>query len=167
MWREIETCMKEHPERLLVAKLLITNGFCVREGKIYCNDVEISAPKIAKVLDVDRRTVRKTIKMIEEDPNLRLIFEKIRPAGHSLRDIAPHLNLGVIEIIPIDARMPGILAKSALLIAERGISIRQAIVDDPELSPEPKLTLITEQKVPGDLIPEFLKIKGIAKVSIY
>jgi len=52
-------------------------------------------------------------------------------------------------------------------MAERNISIRQAIVDDPELSPEPKLTLIAEKKIPGDLIPEFLKIKGVDKVSIY
>jgi len=47
------------------------------------------------------------------------------------------------------------------------LSIRQAIVDDPELSPEPKLTLIVERKIPGELIPELLKIPGVAKVSIY
>lgn len=51
--------------------------------------------------------------------------------------------------------MPGILAKSALILAENSISIRQAIVDDPELSPEPKLTLIAERKIPGELISEF------------
>jgi predicted regulator of amino acid metabolism with ACT domain len=53
------------------------------------------------------------------------------------------------------------------LIADRDISIRQAIVDDPELSPKPTLTLITDSKIPGELIPEFLKIKGVAKVSVY
>ena len=77
------------------------------------------------------------------------------------------MNLGVVEITPVDAKIPGILARSATLIAEKNISIRQAIVDDPELSPEPKLTLVTETKIPGELVPEFLKIRGVAKVSIY
>ncbi|MEM3581647.1 MAG: amino acid-binding protein, partial [Candidatus Bathyarchaeia archaeon] len=88
-------------------------------------------------------------------------------AGHSLKEIAKHLELGVVEITPVDARIPGILANSAMILAKNGLSIRQAIVDDPELSPEPKLTLIVEKKVPGELIPEFLKVKGVAKVSIY
>ncbi|HDN01874.1 MAG TPA: hypothetical protein ENF42_02750 [Candidatus Bathyarchaeota archaeon] len=116
---------------------------------------------------MDRRTVLKTIKMIEEDPELKTIFAGIRPAGSSLREIAKHLRLGVVEITPEDAHCPGILASSASILAERNISIRQAIVDDPELSPEPKLTLIAEKKIPGDIVPEFLKIKGVSKVSVY
>jgi predicted regulator of amino acid metabolism with ACT domain len=98
---------------------------------------------------------------------LRQIFEEIRSAGHSLREIAKHLNLGVVEITPVDARTHGILANSAMILAKNGLSIRQAIVDDPELSPEPKLTLIVEKKIPGELIPKFLKINGVAKVSVY
>jgi hypothetical protein len=43
-----------------------------------------------------------------------------------------------------------------MILTKNGLSIRQAIVDDPELSPEPKLTLIVEKKIPGELIPEFL-----------
>jgi predicted regulator of amino acid metabolism with ACT domain len=38
---------------------------------------------------------------------------------------------------------------------------------DPELSPEPKLTLIFEKKIPGELISELLNVKGVAKVSVY
>ncbi len=77
------------------------------------------------------------------------------------------MDFGVVEITPVDAKTPGILAKASSLIADKNISIRQAIVDDPELSPEPKLLLITEKKMPAELIPEFLKIKGVSKVSIY
>jgi len=40
-------------------------------------------------------------------------------------------------------------------------------VDDPELSPEPKLSLIVEKKIPGELIPKFLKINGVVKISVY
>jgi predicted regulator of amino acid metabolism with ACT domain len=95
------------------------------------------------------------------------MFEGMRSAGLSLKEIAKHLSLGVVEITPVDARMPGILANCAMIITKKGLSIRQAIVDDPELSPEPKLTLIVEKKIPGELIPEFLRTKGVAKVSVY
>jgi predicted regulator of amino acid metabolism with ACT domain len=37
----------------------------------------------------------------------------------------------------------------------------------PELSPEPKLTLIVEKKIPGELISQLLKVDGVAKVSVY
>jgi predicted regulator of amino acid metabolism with ACT domain len=54
-----------------------------------------------------------------------------------------------------------------MVLNRAGLSIRQAIVDDPELSPDPKLTFIVEKKIPGELIPAFLKISGVAKVSVY
>jgi len=159
--------LRGHPERLSVARVLIENGLNIKDGKIYCNNIEIPPIRIGRAARVDRRTVAETVRMIEENPELRVIFRNIRSAGHSLREIARYLDLGVVEITPVNAKTPGILAKSASLIAERNISIRQAIVDDPELSPEPKLTLIAENKIPGELIPEFLKIKGVAKVSVY
>lgn len=167
MWRKVAECLKGHPKRLSVARVLVKNGLSISDGKIYCNEILIPAIRIARVAGVDRRTVTQTVRMIEDDPELKKIFRSIRSAGLSLREIARHLNFGVVEITPTDARIPGILASSASLIADRNISIRQAIVDDPEMSPEPKLTLIAEEKIPGDLIPEFLKIRGVSKVSVY
>jgi hypothetical protein len=159
--------LQDYSERLNVARVLIENGLSIRNGKIFCNEIEIPSIRIGRVAKVDRRTVAETLKMIEETPELKIIFKSLRSAGHSLKEVARHLELGVVEITPVDARTPGILAKSATILAEKGISIRQAIVDDPELSPEPKLTLIAERKIPGELIPEFLKVNGVAKVSVY
>lgn len=167
MWNAIKKHFENHPERLKVARILVENGLSVKNGEIYLNDIEIPPTRIARVAGVDRRTVNETINTITANRELQLIFEGLRSAGHSLKEIAKHLELGVVEITPVDARIPGILANSAMILAKNGISIRQAIVDDPELSPEPKLTLIVEKKVPGELIPEFLKVKGVAKVSIY
>ncbi len=161
-------CLKGHPERLAVAKVLVENGFNVRNSKIYCNDIiEIPPVRIGRVAGVDRRTVNETVKSIEENHELKTLFINIRSAGYSLKEVARHLNMGVLEITPINAKIPGILAKSASLLADSNISIRQAIVDDPELSPEPKLTLIAEKKIPGALINDVLKIKGVKKVSVY
>jgi predicted regulator of amino acid metabolism with ACT domain len=167
MWSKVVENLKGFPERITVARVLIENGLRVEGGKIYCNDIEIPPIRISRVAGVDRRTVTQTVKAIERNPELQTIFKNLRSAGHSLKEIAKYLELGVVEITPTNAKTPGILAKAASLISEKNISIRQAIVDDPELSPEPKLTLIVEKKIPGELIPEFLKIEGVAKVSVY
>jgi predicted regulator of amino acid metabolism with ACT domain len=167
MWSTIKKYLENHPERLKVARVLVENGLSVKNTKIFLNEIEIPPTRVARVAGVDRRTVNETLKVINANRELRKIFEGLRNAGHSLKEIAKHLDLGVLEITPVDARIPGILANSALILAENGLSIRQAIVDDPELSPEPKLTLIVEKKIPGELIPKFLKVNGVAKVSIY
>lgn len=167
MWNTIKKHLENYPERLKVARILVENGLSIKNSKIYLNEIEIPVIRIARVAGVDKRTVNETIKTIKANRELRQIFEGLRSAGHSLKEIAKHLELGVVEITPVDARIPGILAHSAMILAKNGLSIRQAIVDDPELSPEPKLTLIAEKKIPGELIPEFLKVKGVAKVSVY
>jgi len=167
MWNNIKTQLEQYPERLKVARVLIENGLSVQDNKIYLNQIEIPPVRIARAAGVDRRTVNETLNTIKTNPELKLIFEEIRPAGHSLKEIAKHINLGVLEITPVNAKSPGILSNAAMILNRAGLSIRQAIVDDPELSPEPKLTLIVEKKIPGELIPEILRIPGIAKVSVY
>ena len=167
MWNKIRIQLEAYPERLKVARVLIENGLSAKDDKIYLNQIEIPPVRIARVAGVDRRTVNETLCTIHGNPELRMIFEEIRPAGHSLKEIAKHLNLGVVEISVVNAKSPGILSSAAVILNSAGLSIRQAIVDDPELSPEPKLTFIVERKIPGELIPELLKIPGVAKVSVY
>jgi predicted regulator of amino acid metabolism with ACT domain len=167
MWSNIRKYLEGYPERLKVARVLVENGFSVRNGGIYLNEIEVPPIRVARVAEVDRRTVNETLAAINANRELRLIFEGLRSAGHSLKEVAKHLGLGVVEITPVDAKIPGILANCAMILAKNGLSIRQAIVDDPELSPEPKLILIVEKKIPGELIQEFLTVNGVAKVAVY
>ena len=167
MWNTIKKHFEGRPERLKVARVLVENGLSAKNREILLNQIEIPPVRLARVAGVDRRTVNETLNEIESNPELRMIFEEIRPAGHSLKEIAKHLNLGVVEITPIDAKMLGILANSAMVLTKGGLGIRQAIVDDPELSPEPKLTLIVDKKIPGELIPQLLNVKGVAKIAVY
>ncbi len=167
MWNSLKKHFEGYPERLKVVRVLVENGLSARDERVCLNQIEIPPVRIARVAGVDRRTVNETLKAIKAIRELRLIFEEMRSAGHSLKEIAKPLNLGVVEITPVDAKTAGILAKSATVLAKSGLSIRQAIVDDPELSPEPKLTLIVEKKIPGELIPELLNITGVAKVAVY
>ena len=123
--------------------------------------------RIAKSAGVDRRTVDETIRMVEANPELRSLFSNLRSAGLSLKGVAKQLGLGVVEIIVEDPHKPGIIAGASLLFSQRGISIRQALVDDPELTPEPKLILIGDKAIPGEIIPKLLKINGVTRVSVY
>ena len=48
-----------------------------------------------------------------------------------------------------------------------GISIRQTVADDPDLVPEPKAFVVTENPIPSYLLPRIKAIKGIKGVVIY
>jgi len=167
MWNSISERLKHHPERLAVARALVENGLSVKSGKIFCNEIEIPIIRVARAAKVDRRTVIETLRTITHDSQLTRLFKQIRSAGLSLKEMAKDLGFGVVEITPDDPRTVGILAGTSSIIAGAGISIRQALVDDPELNPEPRLTLVTERKIPGDLIPKILEVKGVEKVSVY
>ncbi len=158
--------MKSHPERLKVARVCLENGLAIKAGRIYLNQTEIPTARVARAAGVDRRTVSETMRMVNKQPDLRTIFENLQSAGLSLRGVARQLGLGVVEITAGDPKAVGILAGASKLLADAGISIRQALVDDPELVPEPRLTLIAERSVPGGLIPEMLKITGVSKVAV-
>jgi predicted regulator of amino acid metabolism with ACT domain len=168
MWDRIQQLLgPHHPERLKVARLCIENGLAIRDDGIYLNQIEIPTARIARATGVDRRTVVETVRMIQSDKGLRAIFGQLQSAGLSLKGVAKQLGLGVVEISAKDPKDIGILAGASKLLADAGISIRQALVDDPELSPDPKLTLIGDTSVPGNIIPEMLKIKGVARISVY
>lgn len=167
MWEAIRRSLGDYPERLKVARTLLENGLCIKSQRVLLGTIEIPNAKIARAIGVDRRTVSETLRMVSQDPKLLAIFSNLEPAGPSLKGIAKNLGLGVVEITAEDPNKVGILASATRLLAEAGISIRQALVDDPELDPDPKLVLIGEKAVPGELIPEILKIKGVARVSVY
>lgn len=159
--------MSAHPERLKVVRTVLENGLAIRKSRVYLNDIEIPTVKIARAAGVDRRTVSETIRMVEVNPELSGLFSKLQSAGLSLQGVAKQLGLGLVEIVAEDPHRSGIIASATRLLSEAGISIRQALVDDPELAPEPKLVLIGDRPVPGELIPKLLKIEGVAKVSVY
>jgi len=112
-------------------------------------------------------TIRETIRAMGTDREIKLLFSKLESAGPSLLAIAKEMGLGVIETTADDPNKVGILASASKVLAEHRISIRWALVDGPELNPNPKLTLIANRVIPGKTIRLKLKIPGIAKVSVY
>ncbi len=167
MWRQISDRLKEYPGRQKVARTLVELGLSIREGpRIYCGGIELSDVKIARHLGVDRRTVRDTAQLISSDPMLKPVFERLRPTGPFLADVARFLGYSVIEIYA-DPHTVGIVAQAATLIAQENIAIRQAVADDPDLTPEPKLTLVVEKEPTGAILQKMLRIPGVVKISTY
>lgn len=167
MWDRIKHNFEKFPARMAVARKIVELGLRVGEnGKIFCGDVEISDVALAKSAGVDRRTIKTTVEVILQDNELRAIFTNLYPSGALLKNVAKSLGFGVVEI-EAHAGDAGILASATQLISRQKISIRQAHAGDPELEEHPRLTIITEKPVQGELINDFLKIPGVKKVSIY
>ncbi|MHC1610738.1 MAG: amino acid-binding protein [Candidatus Methanospirareceae archaeon] len=167
MWKEVMEKFEGSPSQKKVIELLLERGFQVTpEGKVASGRIEIAHTQIAKETGVDRRVVDMTVKRILGDPALKKVFENMRSIAF-LADVAPLLGLSVIIIHPIDAKAKGILGEVATVMARCGLSIRQAVSDDPYLVDNPKLTIITDKKIPGGLIEEIGRLRGVKGVEIH
>lgn len=166
MWKMLEQCFRDSPAKLKVLRAFVELGLRVEEnGKVYLGDIEVPDTKIARAVGVDRRVVRETVKTVLNDQSLKKIFKGLKPAGAMLRDIAPLLGYGIVEIRAKPDAV-GIIAEASMLIAKEGISIRQIIAEDPELYPDPKLIIITDKPLPGEIISKFLRIPTVKQVTI-
>lgn len=167
MWSRIETHFKDLPAQLRVARLLFERGFQVKEdGKVASGQIEVPHTQIAKEVGVERRAVDSTVRTILSKIELQRIYANLRQVC-SLKEVAREFNLGVIVFIPKDARRTGIIADVARTVAEKGLSIRQVLTEDPSTSAQPRLTLIIEEEIPPELISEIRKLPGTRSVTVY
>ena len=127
--------------------------------------IEIPNTQIAAEIDVDRRVVDSTTDAILADDELRRIFQNISSIP-SLMDLAPVLDLTVLTIDVTDADEPGIVARVTTLLAENGISIRQTVSEDPEFTDEPRLYLVTDEDVPGDVLNDLTNFEFVRKIEL-
>ncbi|OGS50511.1 MAG: hypothetical protein A3K65_07085 [Euryarchaeota archaeon RBG_16_68_12] len=166
MWAKLRSFFGKFPAQEKVAQLMVIHGLRVREGRVYAGEIEVSDTAMARAARVDRRVVTATTRTIMRNPELLRFFERLTPVCH-LREVAPLMGWGAIEIIPTSASRPGILAGVAGVIAEAGISIRQVIVDDPELLDDPHAFIVTEQPIPERLLPKIKSVEGVKSVVLH
>jgi predicted regulator of amino acid metabolism with ACT domain len=167
MWQEILDKFRRYPAQEKVIRLILQRGLQVSErGRVVSGEIEIPHAQIAKELNVDRRVVDTTAQAIREDEDLWKIFRNVRSMTF-LGEVAPVLGLGVIEITPVNAAKTGLLGDVASAVARYGISIRQAVSDDPYFVENPRLTIITEGKIPGELVRILMDIDGVRRVTVY
>jgi predicted regulator of amino acid metabolism with ACT domain len=154
------------PGQQRVVRLLLERGFSVNEaGRVVSGGIEIPDTGIAAEAEVDRRVVTATTDAIRDDPELRRIFANIS-AVPSLMDLAPVLDLSVLTVAVGAADEPGIVADVTRLIADRGISIRQLITEDPEFTDDPRLYVVTDADLPGDLLTEIGDLSYVRSVRL-
>jgi len=166
MWSEIIDKFRGMPSQEKVIRLLLERGFQVNgEGHVVSGRIEIPHTQIAKEAGVDRRVVDATTEMILNDRTLRRVFQNIRSIA-SLKDVAPALGLGVIIIAVDNAQDVGIISEVTNIVAAYRMSIRQAVTDDPYFSDEPRMMLITNDPIPGELVSDLKRLRGIKSVTI-
>ena len=154
MFDEIMEKFADSPGQQAVIRLLLERGFSVNEdGRVVSGGIEIPNTGIAREVGVDRRVVNATTEAILADDDLRRIFRNIS-AVPSLLDLAPVLDLTAITISVRAADESGIVSQVTAAIAERDISLRQVLSEDPEFTDDPRLYVITDEPLPGDLINE-------------
>jgi predicted regulator of amino acid metabolism with ACT domain len=166
MWGLIKDSFGKYPAQEKVARLLMEHGLALRDGEIYCGDIKLSHTAVAEAAGTDRRAVNITIDTIQASKALRSIFSKLLPTC-SLKEVAPLMKWGVLEILPEDVSGAGIISGVTGIIAEEGISIRQVIADDPHIHQDPKAFIVTERPIPTRLLPRIKSVKGVSGVSIY
>lgn len=165
MWARFRPYFKGFPAQEKVAQIMVAYGLRVSESSVYAGDIKLSDTAMARAAGVDRRVVTATVETVEKNPELSAFFDKLRPVCH-LREVAPVMNWGAIEIVPVNASKPGILAGVASIIAQAGISIRQVIMDDPEIVDDPHGFIVTEAPVPERLLPQIKQVDGVKSVVL-
>jgi len=166
MWDKIANYFEKYPSQAKVARYLLKYGLRIDKDQVLCGDVQIADSALARAAGVDRRVVKSTIQTIKSDHTLQKFFEQLLPTNH-LKNAASAMGWSAIEIVPMNAHEPGIIASIANILEKGGISIRQAIVDDPMTSEEPKLFIVTESQVPSEMIPLIRQARGVKGVTIY
>ena len=93
MWKGIKVLFETRPERLQVAEFLLKNGLRVRGNRTFVNDVEIPTVKVARAVGVDRRAVSETIRAMDHDRKVKMVFRSWNQLDH--RSGPQQTNLGL------------------------------------------------------------------------
>ena len=154
MWARILEEFSDSPAQTQVVRYLLENGFGVNTaGRVICNDVEIPATHLAKVIGIDRRVVDATAKHILNLPHIAEIFLNLRVTP-DLSGLVEHLGLSMIVLYPKDATEGGIVGSAVRVLTDHDVTIRQIFVTDPVLSEDPRLVIITEGPIPAVVYEE-------------
>ena len=166
MFDEIMEKFEGSPSQQAVIRLLLERGFSVNEeGRVVSGGLEIPNTGIAREIDVDRRVVDSTTDVILEDPELRRIFRNISHVP-SLMDLAPVLDLTVLAVEVDDPEATGIVATVTGLLADHDVSIRQTISEDPEFTNEPRLYVVTDHDLSGDVITAIRDLPFVRAIEL-
>ena len=161
--------LKSFPEsaraRRLVAAEFLRLGLKVDgAGRIFVGSIEVPPAKIARALDVDRRVVIETATFIAKDDKLLQIFYRMESRAF-MGNVAKELGFDTIEI-RADPDKVGIVAAVTRILADENIAIRQIIGDDPDIFPDPVLTIIINGRISARAIKRLKASNVASSISI-
>ena len=122
MWKKVAEKFEKYPSQIAVAREFLRLGISVKNGKAYCDEIELVPTKIAEAIGVDRKVVLAAIQNIESDEELRKVFSALKPVAN-IAEVARILGFGVVEVYA-ESHKVGIVAGVASALANAGISIR-------------------------------------------
>ncbi len=170
MWSYIYRKFSKNPSQMKVVKHLMSTGIRIvkssdTEPLLFCNDIEIKPNTLARACNVDRRVVMTVLEKITGDKNIYDFFSELKCIADLSRS-SIRMGYGVIEISPESADKPGIVAGVSAIISRSGISIRQVIVDDPELVEDPRAIIVTDRKIPPELLTDLKNVEGVRAITL-
>jgi predicted regulator of amino acid metabolism with ACT domain len=152
------------PSQGKVADMMLRLGISIRGGKAYCGTVELSDTALGRAAGADRRVARAAIDRICNDPILSEFFAGLRSIA-LLSDVAAMIGCSTLEIIPTNATIPGILADVSAVTLAAGMSIRQAVIDDPD-GKSAHLLIVLDGNLPSEFIPALRQCRGVASLIL-
>ena len=165
MWKSIERHFARRTAGRAVVEAFLRYGLCVHaDGSIYCGPFEMAPAKIGRALQVDRRVVIATAKQIAGHEELISIFAKLQPRAY-VGEVASRLGFDTIEI-SADAHASGIVSDVTHILSEHKVNMRQIIADDPDLFPEPKLSIVVDGRLPLKTLQALRRLPSAEKIAI-
>jgi len=166
MWHKILELFADSPSQQKVVRFLLENGFGISpEGKVVANDVEITTAALSRAVNVDRRVVDATVRRIQEFDELEPVFARLRVTP-DFTNVAKHLGLSVVTIIPKDAGDKNLVAKIVAILAEYNVTLRQIFVTDPYTAEEPRLVVIIDGKLPAAAIQQLSELDFVKSLRL-
>ena len=164
MWELIQDRFTRVPAQAIVARYMMDIGIRIEGNRLFIDKVGISYSQVGKAVGKDKQIVSAAVQTIREDERLYAIYSNLLPTCN-LRNVAKVMGWDVLELTLSDPAKSGVLGAIASVIGETGISIRQAIGEDPTYSTG-LLYIITETPVPGDVLKRLQKVVGVNRVSL-
>jgi len=166
MWSNVKRQFSRQKVRLEIARKMIELGIRTGgDGRLYVRDVEIPFSALARAVGVDRRVVKQTIGQIKKTKILDELFSSMTPVGASLVPMAAKLGFHTL-VIEADPRAAGVISAVSKVLADHGVVIRQALAEDPEMSPDAKLTLVVEGNLSGDLMDQLEQLLLVKSITV-
>jgi len=165
MWKSIEKHFARRSAGRLVVEAFLRYGISVHpDGEVYCGPFEMAPAKIGRALGVDRRVVIATAQQIAGHEDLISIFARLQPRAY-VGDVASKLGFDCIEI-SADAHAPGLVSQVAGVLNEHKVMIRQIIADDPDLFPEPKMSIVVDGRLSVKALQALRRLPSAEKITI-